>query len=110
MMMMMMMQIIPTDADHGTNHADILSPLPGAAATDETFEGLRSEALARICCFAGASVQGGMSARGWDTLREVKIMIMIWVSVYSCTELYLSGFIDCAKYDAVGYCGFVKVN
>jgi len=64
MMMMMMMQIIPTDADHGTNHADILSPLPGAAATDETFEGLRSEALARICCFAGASVQGGMSARG----------------------------------------------
>ena len=64
MMMMMMMQIIPTDADHGTNHVDILSPLPGAAATDETFEGLRSEALARICCFAGASVQGGMSARG----------------------------------------------
>lgn len=37
-------------------------------------------------------------------------MIMIWVSVYSCTELYLSGFIDCAKYDAVGYCEFVEVN
>lgn len=57
-MMMMMMIMEPI--------TDILSPLAGAAATDETFEGLRSEALARICCFAGASVKGGLSERGWE--------------------------------------------
>ena len=95
-MMMMMMIMEPI--------TDIISPLAGAAATDETFEGLRSEALARICCFAGASVQGRMSARCWEHWGRSKT----W-SWYRCNCSVCLNRIAYAKYDAVGYWEFVEV-
>lgn len=40
----------------------------------------------------------------------MKVKIMIMIRAYSCTVLYLSDFIDYAKYDAAGYCEFVKAS